>query len=147
MFTKKDRADLSLETLAKKQQFPVRWGESHETWITKYLERVHDIHVPANFSRKLKFSYLKYYRTGNHVSLDTIDSIITACKYWEEYLQTEEDFFTLVCDEVNSMVRIHTSVISFRNFKEQHPKVQWKNEVPFGFTTIVTIGGTIQVYS
>ena len=110
--------------------------------VQDYLTEVHGIKVPENFSVKVTMAHRHYHGTGFQMNLSLVDSIVCACELWQEYV---EDFDALVCREVLSMCRIHTSVVWVRNLGAEH-KMPLKKQPPYYFRTQVSYTGEINVH-
>jgi len=108
--------------------------------IQEYLQEVHGINVPKNFGAQLTLAHREFHGSPFNMRLSLVDTVVQACQYWREYV---EDLDALVCNELLSMSRIHTSVVWQRSLIADG--VALKKQPPFYFETIVTNDGKLIV--
>ena len=113
--------------------------------LAEYLEKAHNFRLLDEYIEYLnKPKRRKYHTSDFSISQKAIDSTISACNMWKEFIDTEY-YNLLVCKQIVLMVQTHSSVISARNFQEKHGfplKVQPSKT----FVTIVNYMGNIIVY-
>lgn len=137
------------KTQPKKKDY---WFKDTSTVVERYLQRVHLVNLPKDFRTRLRLSHYEHHAYGSDfsVSFQTIDAIVKSCAMWRDYLENPEDFDNLVCLETCSMVEIHASVISARNFYEKqgaHGVHLKKDACPSElFTTVVTYDGSVKTF-
>ena len=121
------------------------WTKDVAGVAEKYLFLVHNIRVIPDFSKKLKEAHDEHHSSRKlSLSFYVLDSIVTSCDMWHEYLASQDDYNLLVCEEIFSMARIDTSVISGRNIQEVQG-VSLKKPTPFSRVTIVKKNGALQL--
>ena len=121
------------------------WTKDAGDILKKYLDLVYGIHVVPEFSEKLKEAHKQYHSSYKiDISFKLVDAIISSCDMWHFYLASKEDYDSLVCQEIFSMARIHTSVISGRNIQEVQG-VKLRKPVPYSRVTIVKENGSFQL--
>lgn len=129
------------------------WFNNYGIITTRYLKEVYSINTIKGLAHQLNLANSKHDSVEKSINLyfRTIDCIVESCEKWRKYLADQESFDLLVCLEVISMAKIHTSVIAARNFHERQGArgVHIKNDVsiPYLFTTVVSYHGTLQVFS
>ena len=125
------------------------WTKETTGIMAEYLKDVYQINIPEDFAHQLACDHCVFhaFSRGIEVTERTIDTIVKSCSLWKDYLDdTDASFSNLVCNEVLSMVRIHTSVIAGRNISEV-PGVSLKETPPYLKVTIVTLEGALRVIS
>lgn len=121
------------------------WTNDYGDILEKYLNLVHGIRVVPEFSKRLKEAHNQYHSSRKFdISFNVVDSIVASCDMWLFYLASNEDYDLLVCQEIFSMARIHTSVISGRNIQEVQG-VKLRKPVPYSRVTIVKENGSFQL--
>ena len=112
--------------------------------LTEYLQKTHGIQLADEYILQLNQLNAKYRRSSFSVSIKAIDTTITACNMWKDFI--DMDYYDLlVCKQILCMVQTHSSVISARNFQEKQGfplKVQPSKT----FVTIVNYMGNLTVY-
>lgn len=110
--------------------------------LCNYIEQVHNIVLPEDFMEKLVNAHCKFNRFHSfYMDYKHVDAIVTACEVWEDYIAPGE-FNKLLCSELLSFAKIHTSVI-------QAPKIQSVQCVrlavfpDYRFATIVSQNGDV----
>jgi len=76
--------------------------------VQKYLQEIHKVNTPTDFASKLVLAHYEFRTSPFYMSLQLVDAIVEACNHWKDYVM---ELDTLICNEVLSMARIHTSVI------------------------------------
>ena len=76
--------------------------------VHKYLQEVHGVKTPENFAVKLTLAHHDFRGSPFTMNLRLVDAVVEACEHWQEFVANWDE---LVCAEVLSMARIHTSVI------------------------------------
>ena len=109
--------------------------------VQKYLNEVYGIKTPENFASKLVMAHREFHGTPFDLSLKLVDAIIDACELWQEYVV---DWDALVCQEVLSIVKIHTSVINLGFLNKEN--VALKKQPSIYRSTTVTLDGQIRFY-
>jgi len=77
--------------------------------VSEYLKNIHQIEIPETFPEELLTAHMESYTSAFYLPFSTIDAIVDACELFEEYVL---NFNQLVCNQVLTMARIHTCVIS-----------------------------------
>jgi len=135
------------------KNFEKQWFHDNAQVISRYIEEVHFINTPEDFPAALKREFYKNYASDKNSSISfvTLDSIVRSCEKWLPYLEDRKSFELLVCLEVLSMAKIHSSVISARNIYQKQVaegvRIKEGVSIPSRFTTIVTFHGNLEVYS
>ena len=110
--------------------------------ICNYIEQVHSISLPENFIKKLLGAHCQYNRHHPfYMDYEHVDSIVTACEVWEDYI-APDDFSKLLCGEILSFAKIHTSVIQAPKI-ESVQGIKLLTHLDFRFGTIVSKTGDV----
>ena len=112
--------------------------------LTQYLKATHGIQLLAEYIEILSKPKRRCVTAIFSVSKKAIDSTISACTMWKEFVNNE-NYDLLVCKQIVLMVQTHSSVISARNFQEKHG-FPLKVQPPKTFVTIVNYMGNLTVY-
>lgn len=115
-----------------------------EELLAEYLKEIHGIDVPKDFSKMLKQAHLEHHGTAFNMSFDIVDSVVVACSLWGEYIAKTVDYNNLICQQVLSMARIHTSVIATRDILKTG--IQLRKQPDYRFSVQVSYDGMIVVY-
>ena len=125
------------------------WAENSNEVFSRYLKDVYNINVPEDFHEQLELATNEHFAYSRKffLSYKHLDAVIKSCLEWLDFLENSKEVFDeLVCKEVLSMARIHTSVISGRNIGNQ-PGIRLKKSPPHLLVTIVTIDAYVRVIS
>lgn len=112
--------------------------------LTEYLEKSHSFRLLDDYIEYLNKPNRKGRVSNFSISFKTIESIISVCNMWKEFIDIK-DYDKLVCGEIISMIRIHSCVISARNFEERKG-ITLKKQPSSTFITMVNNLGDIVVY-
>jgi len=107
--------------------------------VQKYLQEVHGIKTPENLASKLTQANREFRGSPFNMSLSLVDAIVEACEHWHDYVVDWDD---LVCKEVLSMARIHTSVVWLRSLEKDGFSL--KKQPSFYMETTVTHDGIVR---
>lgn len=149
------KVQLSFETIIAKEKFDrylsrekkagAPWTKDIGFVVEKYLTFVYHITPIPEFSMRLKEAHNEHYSSRNIIlPLNVVDTIVSSCSMWFPYLNSIEDYYNLVCQEILSMVRIHVSVIAGRNIEEIYG-ITLKKPAPYTRVTIVKNNGSFQL--
>ena len=108
--------------------------------IVEYLQKIHGINAPEYFAEQLYITHIESYTSLLRIPTRTLDSIIYVCELFEEYVVNYDLF---VCQQIISLLRIHTCVISEQTLKKDQIKLKCK--LPFSIRAIVHKNGGITV--
>lgn len=72
--------------------------------------------VPENFSSQLRKAHNTHRDSEFSMNPAYLPSILRACEHWKPFL-SDEDWNTLVLQELLSMSRIHVSIINLRDLQ------------------------------
>ena len=144
------KTTLSLEKRCKKLNFldlpHTRGGSDFNDqhadalWICEYAKAVHGIHIPEDFSLTLLDAHRTFFQTSSfYMNLPHVDAIVASCETWKKFIANQE-FDSLVCKELESFARIHTSVIQALKI-ESVQAIRLEKQPDFRFTTIVNKHG------
>ena len=97
--------------------------------------------TPDNYASKLILAHRKFRGTPFYIRIQLVDSVLQACEYWREYV---EDWDSFVCDEVLSMVELHTTVVCLYFLRKKG--IPLKKEPSLSRETIVAYTGTIKFW-
>ena len=109
--------------------------------IQRHLQRVHKIQTSEDFASELILAHRKFRSTPFYMDLKLVDSVVKACKYWQDYVVDWDDF---VVNEVLSMAKLHTSVVCWHFLKKEN--IPLKKVPPIGRETIVAYTGAIKTF-
>lgn len=91
--------------------------------IVEYLQKIHGIHVPEDFAEQLYITNSESYTSLLRIPLSTFDAIVDACQLFEDYVVNYDIF---VCQQILSLIRIHTCVISEHTLAKDHIAMKCK---------------------
>ena len=143
--------NLPLEKRIKKEHFllsdyslvndvDAQWAKAQR--LCSYIEQVHSIELPADFIEQLLNAHRKFNRFQSfYMNYNHIDSIVTACEIWKDYI-SYGDFTKLICGEILSFAKIHTSVVQAPKI-ESVQGVKLLTPLDFRFGTIVSKSGEV----
>lgn len=80
--------------------------------IVRYIQEHHCINVPDDFVIELLSAHFNVSAAPFTMHHSAVDGIISACTEWKQYLSDQTDFDRLVCHELISMAKSHTSILS-----------------------------------
>ena len=122
----------------------VKERPSPEEQVAEYLREVYGVDVPENFPEELCTAHAVFHNGEFHISFELVDAIVYACSLWKEYITKTVDYNRLVCEQVLSMLKIHSSVIATRDIVKTDIELQ--KQPNCGYSVQVTYGGLIVVY-